>query len=48
MKLSKEAMDAAKRIAAKNGVSVQKVLAAYQKAARPKAKLNAALLFLDK
>lgn len=48
MKYSKKALDAAKRIAARNGVTVEKVLAAYKKAASPKAKLNSALLFLTR
>ena len=48
MKLSEQAMSAAKRIAERKGVDVKKVIEAYAKAATsPKMKLNTSVLFLD-
>lgn len=48
MKLSEEAMAAAKRIAERKGVDVKKVIRAYAKAATSsKTKLNTSVLFLD-
>lgn len=46
--LSKKALAAAKRIAERNNISVQTVIANFKKASRPKTRLSRKLIFLDK
>ena len=47
-KLSKNALAAARRIAKRNNLSVSTVIAAFEKASKPKTRLSPKLIFLDR